>query len=149
VSNLQLPEKLFEQAVVGPSYGKAMRWLLIGFLLQTILLAVQSRPNWPNVPWEVWVMIGLASVVILTTAWSVLLGKTTIDHKGIRKQVAFGQGSYDFAWRDIAGVRLVRLPFLGTRLLVKGQKAGPAKAFHAGDAQLLEAFERLSTVYKY
>ena len=94
-----------------------------------------------------WLFIGLALIPIIAWTWTILTGKTTIDAKGLRRQVPFNQTGYDLRWHEIAAVRFINLPLVG-RLVVKTQGPGAAKAFHVGNKQMKQAFIRLEKLYR-
>ncbi len=142
-----LPDQLFAQAVVGPSYSPAVKLMLASMLIQMAYLAWQSRPAWPGVTWEVWLMLAACAVPVVAWSWSMFFGRTTIDARGLRRDVPFKLSGYDLRWHEIAGVRFLDWP-IGARLVVKTQSPGPGRAFHAGNARMREAFKRLESLYR-
>ena len=142
-----LPDRMFETALVGPSYSRGMKFLLIGMLVQMALLAISTHERWGTLSWELWLFIGLATIPVIAWSWTILTGKTTLDHKGLRRQVPFNQVGYDVRWHEVAAVRYLKLP-IGSRLIVKTSSPGPAKTFQAGNDEMRDAFLRLESLYK-
>jgi hypothetical protein len=142
-----LPDQMFATALVGPSYSRGTKFLLLGMLTQMAMLAVSTRERWGGLSWELWLFIGLASVPVISWSWYILTGKTTLDQKGMRRQVPFNQSGYDVRWHEVAAIRYLKLP-IGSRLIVKTSSPGPAKTFQAGDDVMKEAFLRLEALYK-
>jgi hypothetical protein len=142
-----LPDRMFETALVGPSYSRGMKFLLAGMLTQMLVLAASTAQRWASLSWELWLFIGLATVPVVAWSWTIFTGKTTLDGKGLRRQVPFNQSGYDVRWHEVAGVRFLRLP-IGSRLIVKTSSPGPAKTFQVGNDEMREAFLRLESLYR-
>jgi hypothetical protein len=142
-----LPDRLFEKAVVGPSYSRGTKFLLLGMLTQMVALALSTHERWGTISWELWLFIALASIPVISWSWYIFNGKTTLDHKGLRREVPFNQSGYDVRWHEVAAVRYLKLP-IGSRLIVKTSSPGPAKTFQAGNDLMRDAFLRLEALYR-
>jgi hypothetical protein len=142
-----LPDRMFATALVGPSYSRGTKFLLLGMLTQMAMLAFSTRERWGTISWELWLFIALAMIPVISWSWYIFVGKTTLDHKGLRRQVPFNQLGYDVRWHEVAAVRYLKLP-IGGRLIVKTSSPGPAKTFQAGNDVMREAFLRLEALYK-
>ncbi len=142
-----LPDRMFAKALIGPSYSRGIKFLLLGMLTQMAMLAFSTRERWGAISWELWLFIALAMIPVISWSWYILMGKTTLDHKGLRRQVPFNQTGYDVRWHEVAAVRYLKLP-IGSRLIVKTSSPGPAKTFQVGNDVMREAFLRLEALYK-
>jgi hypothetical protein len=142
-----LPDLMFATPLVGPSYSRGTKFLLTGMLVQMGMLAVSTRERWGTLSWELWLFIGLATIPVISWSWYIYTGKTTLDQKGLRRQVPFNQMGYDVRWHEVAAVRYLKFP-IGSRLIVKTSSPGPAKTFQAGNDAMREAFLRLEALYK-
>jgi hypothetical protein len=138
-----LPETIFAQAVVGPSYRRYTKAFTVGMvatLLAYGLQVISKRSDAVSMS-VIWLMIG-ASAVLLVTTWYIVTSRTTIDSKGIRQDWFFKK---DFAWHEISKVKFIRLPF-SSRLVILGAR-GPFRAVNSGCKELDAAFRQLENFY--
>ena len=87
-------------------------------------------------------LMGLAFVVVVSSGWYVVTGRTTIDRRGIHQESLFPKS---YRWHEISRARFVRMPLSARLVLVTGR--GPMKAVYSGNAALDRAFEEIARFY--
>lgn len=138
-----LPEHRFEQAVIGPAYRPGTRLVTIHLVIGLVAYGawVLARRDGAVATPILWLM-GLALLVVLSSAWFILTGKTTVDRTGIRQDWIFPKA---YRWHEISRARFIKLPFSARLMLVTGH--GPIRAVHSGNAALDDAFREIARFY--
>lgn len=139
-----LPEHRFEIAVTGSSYRLGTKIftvaLVLGIFIFGAYVLLNRQVGIANS--VLWLMAG-AAVVMLVTCWYILVGKTTVDAKGIRQEWFFKK---DYRWHEISRARFVRMPFSSRLVLFVG--GGPMKSVNSGDAALDQALMAVANFYQ-
>jgi hypothetical protein len=138
-----LPEMMFAQPVVGPAYRRYTKAFTIGMVVSLLAygLQVMSKRSDAVSNSVIWLMVGAAAVLIVTT-WYIITSRTTIDSKGIRQDWFIKK---EFSWHEISKVKFIRLPF-SSRLVILGAR-GPFRAVNSGCKELDAAFRQLEDFY--
>jgi hypothetical protein len=138
-----LPETLFAQPVVGPAYRRYTKIFTIGMVATLLAYGLQvfNRRSDAVSMSIIWLMLGAAAVLLVTT-WYIVTSRTTIDSKGIRQDWFFKK---EYSWYEISKVKFIRLPF-SSRLVILGAR-GPFKAVNSGCKELDDAFRQLENFY--
>jgi len=140
----QLPEQMFDEPVSGPSYKQGTKFMVIGTVSSVLTYGLKVALTAPDVAWPVAVLVLGAIVVMLSSAWYMLTGRTTVDRHGVRQDWLFEKR---MAWHEIAHARHVNWPRLSSRLVVS-RGLGPVKAFHSGSDAVDAAFARIDGYYR-
>ena len=139
-----LPEQRFASAVVGPSYRFGTKAftvaLVLGILLYGAYVLINRQAGIASS--VLWLMAG-GAMVMLVTCWYILVGKTTVDAKGVRQEWFFKK---DYRWHEIGRARFVRMPFSSRLVIFVG--GGPMKAINSGDQKLDQAFIQVANFYQ-
>ena len=136
------PERQFEQPVSGPAYRLFTRLLTIKLIVGLLLYGGWVLWRRDDVAPAVLALMGLPFVVVMSSGWFIVIGKTTIDRQGIRQDGLFPK---HYRWHEISRARFVRMPLSARLMLVTGH--GPIKAVYSGDATLDRAFEDIARFY--
>lgn len=140
----ELPEHMFVEPVSGPSYKKGTKLMVISTVSSVLTYGLKVALTAPDVAWPVAVLVLGAVVVMLSSAWFMLTGRTTIDRHGVRQDWLFEKR---MAWHEIARAKHVNWPYLSSRLVVS-RGLGPVKAFHSGSEAVDAAFARIDAYYR-
>lgn len=138
-----LPEQLFKEPVSGPAYRPIARWFTLSMVSAILIHGTQVLMKTPALGWPVLVLFGAGMLVMLVSAWYMLMGKTTVDARGIRQDWFVAK---DYPWSEIVRAQHVRMPFT-SRLVIVTARGGPLRAIHGGCHELDVAFERISRNY--
>ena len=139
-----LPEQMFAEPVSGPAYKKGTKFMVISTVSSVLTYGLKVALGAPDVAWPVAVLVLGAVVVMLSSAWFMLTGRTTIDRYGVRQDWLFDKR---IAWHEIARAKHVNWPHLSSRLVVS-RGLGPVKAFHSGSEAVDAAFARIDAYYR-
>jgi hypothetical protein len=133
-------ERAFATPVSGPSYRPFTRALAV--VLVVGLLAWGARAlisSGETLGWQQWATTAVVVAALLWPVPALLFNRTVLDAHGIRQAGWMGR---EAAWTQVQRVRYIHFPMAPRLMLSLG--FGRARVFYSGNAELDQAFERVT-----
>lgn len=133
---------LFPNPIIGYSYGIFLRVFAAALVALSIGFALVSYSQGVEVTSPPGALIGAVAIGMAASGWYIVMGKTTVDDKGIRQEWIMPK---EYRWEEIFRARLISLP-MNTRLMLNTGRP-PFKTVHAGTPELKQAFHEIASLY--
>ncbi|MFK7962472.1 MAG: hypothetical protein AB8C46_00750 [Burkholderiaceae bacterium] len=133
---------LFPNAISGYSYGLFLRVFAGALVVLSVGFALLSYSQGVGVTSPAGALIGAVAIGMAASGWYIVMGKTTVDDKGIRQEWIMPK---EYRWEEIFRARLISLP-MNTRLMLNTGRP-PFKTVHAGTPELKQAFREIAGMY--
>jgi len=131
----------FDPPVSGPSFGWPVK---AGAVAVPILMVWMGSwltwERWLGLGWAALTLAAIYGVTMLALCWYFLVGRTTLDDRGIRQDWFWRK---DVAWSDVKSARFMSVPGMGSlippRLMLR-RHDGMYTIFNGATAELHSAF---------
>ena len=136
------PEQRFAQPIRGQAYRPLTRILALTIALATLAYGASVASTRDGVAGSLLVMVISAGAVMVFACWYIVMGRTTIDARGVHQDWIMAKS---YGWGEIRSARILRLP-LSTRLMLNTGRP-PFKVIQSGTPEITAAFEEIVAFY--
>ncbi|MBW6494291.1 MAG: hypothetical protein K0B16_07000 [Burkholderiaceae bacterium] len=136
------PEQRFAQPIRGHAYRPLTRVLAVTIALATLAYGASVAGRGDGVAGALLFMVISAGLVMVFACWYIVMGRTTIDARGVHQDWIMAKS---YGWGEIRSARILRLP-LSTRLMLNTGRP-PFKVIQSGTPEITAAFEEIVAFY--
>ena len=140
---MRSPQERFAQPVHGHAYRPLTRVLTVFIAVATIGYGANVGATRGELAGALLFMLVSAGLIMAVASWYIVMGKTTIDARGVHQDWIMAKS---YGWAEIRSARIVRLP-VSTRLMLNTGRP-PFKVIQAGTPELEQAFREIVAYYK-
>jgi hypothetical protein len=136
------PDERFALPIRGHAYRPLTRVLAMTIAIATLAYGATVASTRDGVAGSLLFMVVSAGLVMVFACWYIVMGRTTIDARGVHQDWIMAKS---YGWGEIRSARILRLP-LSTRLMLNTGRP-PFKVIQSGTPEITAAFEEIVAFY--